>query len=322
MLRPFTTALFILLTIPATAAAQACPDAPQLSRAQFATAIRDRQPVTAPDRVPAEAPAVYFFTRITGGNGATITHVWHYGDEEVVRVPLRIGGNDWRTWSSKNLGLRRQRDWRVRVETADGCLLGEHVLPAVPPNGTIMERVRALLQEGDLAGARLETKRALAADPDPRLRQALETFLARDLELARAAREIDQEALYTARSRLAALLQEPLKDSYREQVLALRDKLLQRSETLRREATAQLDDLGRALSATLAGGRLCDTLAGEADTLLDQWLGETRPFIVTGQNPEGSGLTLALLDRRSGDSHEITINCLRFAYPDPPPSGD
>lgn len=311
-----------LLTSPTAMATPACPDGVSLARALFSAEIRDREPVTPLEKLPLEKPAVYFFTRVRGAGGHDIQHVWSYGGEEVVRVPLRIGGDDWRTWSSKNLGLRRQQDWRVTVLGPGGCRLGEYRLPAggvaANSDGEIPQRIQTLLDQGDLAGARLETKQALASQPPPALRSALHRFLSRDLELARAAREIEQQALYTARSRLDALLEQPLEQPDRQRADALKRRLEEDRQELHHRAEGRLEDWRATLEASLAGGRFCARLAGDAEALLESLLGPNQPFLVTDRKAAPDGLIIGLLDRRTGDSHEVTVSCLLSPFPTHP----
>lgn len=308
-----------IIMSPVAMAAPACPDGMSLARALFSADIRDREPVTRLEQLPAALSAVYFFTRVEGAGGHDIQHVWSYGGKEIVRVPLRIGGDDWRTWSSKNLGLRRDQDWSVTVLGPGGCRLGEFRLPAgaVDGNGDggILQRIRALLEQGDLAGARLETKQALANQPAPALRSALHRFLSRELELARAAREIEEQALYTARSRLDALLEQPLEAPEREYATDLKHRLEEDRRALHRQAQQRLDDWRATLEASLGGGWYCARLAREAEALLESLLGPNQPFLVTGRQAAAEGLVLGLLDRRTGDSHEIAVSCLLSPFP-------
>lgn len=316
----------LLFTLPALAPGRnACPDGLELERALFTTGIRDQEPVKAISRIPEGVPAVYFFTRITGGAGTRIRHLWFYDDVEVVSVPLRVGGDDWRTWSSKNLGLRRDRDWSVRVLGPQDCVLGSARLPASAPGDETLARIRELMNAGDLAGARMETRQALAGTPSPAMKQALETIIERDLVLARVEREIEQQSLYTARGRLEALLAGPLPPAQRERALVLQQRLEEAREALRNSATGRLADVEAVLRATLAGGRFCRRLNEELDQTLSALLGNDHSFLVTRKQLSGQRLEVNLLDRRSGDSHERVLSCLPSPLsplPASPPSGD
>lgn len=86
----------------------------------LATEIVDRQPVGAATAFPADVGHIFFWTRVTGATaGTVIEHVWYRGDEEVARVRLRLGGDDWRTWSRKTIPVDWTGDWQVDVVGPD-----------------------------------------------------------------------------------------------------------------------------------------------------------------------------------------------------------
>ena len=45
------------------------------------------------------------------------------GDEEMGRIPLRVAGSNWRTWSSKNIEPNWTGVWRVDIVGPDGTVL-------------------------------------------------------------------------------------------------------------------------------------------------------------------------------------------------------
>ncbi|MBI2537226.1 MAG: DUF2914 domain-containing protein [Gemmatimonadetes bacterium] len=48
--------------------------------------------------------------------------MWYFGDQEVARVELSIGGSPWRTWSSKTIPAEATGSWRVDI-VANGNVL-------------------------------------------------------------------------------------------------------------------------------------------------------------------------------------------------------
>lgn len=114
---------------PAAAVAQdtmAAALAPALDVAEIAiaTAVVDRQPEGAGSSFPSDVGTLYCWTRVTGAEGETqVEHVWYYNDQEVARVPLRIAGSSWRTWSSKTIMATATGNWRVDVVGPDGTVL-------------------------------------------------------------------------------------------------------------------------------------------------------------------------------------------------------
>lgn len=315
----FPLSLLLLLALPAAAPGEtSCPAGMSLGSALFATDIRDREPVQPLSRVPEKRPAIYFFTRVLGAAGATLTHAWFRDGQLQARVRLPVGGNDWRTWSSKNLGRQRGRDWSVRVEGPNACLLGEYRLPAHggsrDADRNRVQAIRQLLEQDDLAGARMQLKAALADNPAPEQRRILQAILSRDMELARAQREIQQQALYPARSRLDALLERPLDDAQRRRTLQLREQLEKQRRQLHVQTESWLRNLRRTLDATLAGGRDCRQLRQDMETLFGRLWGDSHPLMITSERAEKDRLRLEIMDRRSGDQHRVEFNCPDFPF--------
>lgn len=85
--------------------------------------VVDRMPQDTATAFPAEVGAVALWTRVTGGEGQTLSHVWFFGDTEVGNVPLNIGGSPWRTWSRKQIPPEATGAWHVEVRDAAGNVL-------------------------------------------------------------------------------------------------------------------------------------------------------------------------------------------------------
>lgn len=89
---------------------------PVVTEGAVGTSVMDRQLQGAAESFPATVGTVYCFTRIGQTQaGTTIEHVWYFGDEEVARKELSIGGSPWRTWSSKTIPAEAIGDWRVDI---------------------------------------------------------------------------------------------------------------------------------------------------------------------------------------------------------------
>jgi hypothetical protein len=63
----------------------------------------------------------YLWLRVTGGPGE-IGVTWSTGDHSD-QIPLKIGGNPWRTWANKTLW--QAGDWKVTVTDSSGKVLKE-----------------------------------------------------------------------------------------------------------------------------------------------------------------------------------------------------
>jgi len=113
--------LALCLVVLGAALAQA---APGLTRKAFAAGVENREPVGVADTFKADVGEVYFFNQVTGVEApTTLTHVWFFEGQEVASVELNVGGNGWRTWSSKKVLTHQLGQWKVEVRDASGGLV-------------------------------------------------------------------------------------------------------------------------------------------------------------------------------------------------------
>lgn len=116
--------LMVFTSIPALAVSQERTGEIQVERAVVGTGVMDREPQGVASQFPADVGQLWCFTHITGAStGAEILHVWYHGDQELARVPLTIGGPNWRTWTSKNIQPEWTGEWRVEIQQAGGTVL-------------------------------------------------------------------------------------------------------------------------------------------------------------------------------------------------------
>ena len=81
----------------------------------------------------AEGTQVWFWTHVQGATpGQTIHHVWLHEGREVLGVPLRLGGAQWRTQSFKNLHPGSQGDWVVEARDEAGHVLARSAFGCSP----------------------------------------------------------------------------------------------------------------------------------------------------------------------------------------------
>jgi len=105
--------------------------APQVARAElsvvrhaFARGVEAREPVGEAQVFPADVGRLFFFTQLSGVEGAgEVRHVWIYDGREVASVTLPAQGPTWRTWSSKTILPEYRGDWAVEVRDASGAVL-------------------------------------------------------------------------------------------------------------------------------------------------------------------------------------------------------
>ena len=108
----------------------------EVARAQFTTAMVEREPVDVIDRMQADRDRVFFFTELVGFEGQTVTHTWQYAGETFAEVPFQVGGPRWRVYSSKQLLAGWIGTWTVIVSDASGRELGRYQLDYLPTETT------------------------------------------------------------------------------------------------------------------------------------------------------------------------------------------
>lgn len=88
------------------------------------TYVAARKPHGTATYFSSEVGRLVAFTRIVGAQtNSRVTHKWYYGEQLMAEVQLRIGGDSWRTWSSKNIVSEWTGEWRVEVIAEDGTRL-------------------------------------------------------------------------------------------------------------------------------------------------------------------------------------------------------
>ena len=86
-----------------------------VARSAFSSSIVDREPQDELTALPNDHEKVYFFTELEGLAGQTITHRWEYNGQVMAEVSFDVGGERWRTHSSKNLQPIWLGEWTVTV---------------------------------------------------------------------------------------------------------------------------------------------------------------------------------------------------------------
>lgn len=108
------TAAVVALPLPAQA------EGLQVVDAKLGKGVQDRQ-ITEEATTFAVNDKVYLWLKVTGGP-AELKVNWKI-DDQTDAVTLKIGGNPWRTWSTKT--AFKAGDWTVTVTDADGQALKE-----------------------------------------------------------------------------------------------------------------------------------------------------------------------------------------------------
>jgi hypothetical protein len=95
------------------------PDA-FVARAQFTTAVVNREPVDQVVKLDEQATRVYFFTDLRNLQGRTVTHRWEFEGQVVSEVAFKVGGPRWRVYSVKSLNPGETGKWTVFVVDESG----------------------------------------------------------------------------------------------------------------------------------------------------------------------------------------------------------
>ncbi len=101
---------------------------PMVARAQFASAMIDREPADDLQSIGGDAPRAYFFTELRDMDGQTVTHRWTYNGEVKASVEFKVRGPRWRVYSSKNMVPEWTADWTVDVIDGSGNVVATRTL--------------------------------------------------------------------------------------------------------------------------------------------------------------------------------------------------
>ncbi|MDC1317828.1 DUF2914 domain-containing protein [Candidatus Thioglobus sp.] len=94
-----------------------------ISNAEFATEIVDREPFNIVGELDNSLGKIYFFTNIRNLQGTSVKHRWIYNNKVMADVIFDINGPRWRVWSSKNLWHTWTGKWIVEVVTSKNEVL-------------------------------------------------------------------------------------------------------------------------------------------------------------------------------------------------------
>lgn len=100
-----------------------------IKRAKLTAEVNRREPgETLPAQLTLEENGlskVYFYTEVIGQVGKTHYHHWYHNGKLKAKVPITIGSNRWRCYSSKYLNHQQTGKWTVKVIDAKNRLLAQ-----------------------------------------------------------------------------------------------------------------------------------------------------------------------------------------------------
>lgn len=117
------TRILLTMAFVVTAPIAAISAEPTVSRAQFTTAILDREPTDELATIGAGMDKVFFFTELRNMEGTTVTHRWSLNGAVMAEVSFNVRASRWRVYSSKTLLPEWRGDWVVDIVDEAGAVL-------------------------------------------------------------------------------------------------------------------------------------------------------------------------------------------------------
>lgn len=96
-----------------------------VARAQFTTAVVDREPVDDISELTNDVTKIYFFSDQRGMTNQPLTHRWEYNGKVMAEITFEIRGPRWRVKSSKTLLPTQLGEWKVSVVDWAGDVIAE-----------------------------------------------------------------------------------------------------------------------------------------------------------------------------------------------------
>jgi len=119
---------------PAPAAAAAAPaSAPAaqtgtVARAQFTTAINDREPADSVSSLSNDQTRVYYFTELKGFEGQKVAHRWEHDGKVMHEQAFEVSSPRYRTYTSKTFDPSWTGEWKVSVVDESGATVSANTL--------------------------------------------------------------------------------------------------------------------------------------------------------------------------------------------------
>lgn len=95
-----------------------------VARAQFTSAVQDREPTDKISNLLNDKAQIYYFSEIKNAANQKVTHRWEHDGKVMAEVGFDIGGDRWRVYSLKSLDPSWTGEWKVSVIGQDGSTLG------------------------------------------------------------------------------------------------------------------------------------------------------------------------------------------------------
>jgi hypothetical protein len=99
---------------------------PSVKRFLLAKSVSNREPKGELNEISFTADgsaAVWVYSELIDRKGSRLKYVWLHGGKRIVTVPVNVGGNRWRSYSSKVINQSMRGAWRVELQDGKGRLM-------------------------------------------------------------------------------------------------------------------------------------------------------------------------------------------------------
>lgn len=100
--------------------------APSVKRFLLAGSVSNREPEGELNEISFTADgsaAVWAYSEIIDKKGSRFKYVWLHGGNQIATVPVNVGSNRWRSYSSKVINQSMSGAWRVELQDGEGRLM-------------------------------------------------------------------------------------------------------------------------------------------------------------------------------------------------------
>lgn len=91
--------------------------------AAVARSVENLIPVGVADKYPSSVGKLYCYSKITGGDGKSIKHIWYLNDKKLGETTLAIKSKSYRTYSVETIPSHAKGGGRCDVAAEDGKVL-------------------------------------------------------------------------------------------------------------------------------------------------------------------------------------------------------
>ncbi len=99
---------------------------PSVKRFLLAGSVSNREPKGELNEISFTADgsaAVWVYSEIIDKKGSRYKYIWLHGGNPIATIPVNVGSNRWRSYSSKNIKKSMSGHWRVELQDGEGRLL-------------------------------------------------------------------------------------------------------------------------------------------------------------------------------------------------------